>query len=318
MIPGQSAAGLPFLVAPEIKIIKDRAMKKSSLSFLTIFSIFSIAAALGSAVYGQNQFLFSPGYESVTAAFTRLSNIIVGNWQQYGELFTRWQPALFKPVFFWTIVSLPAVFLLHFVAVGPRVFDHGKGKVFFFGAFTRFVHWVAAISFTLLVLTGLAVIFGKVFGGGSLIMNTRHIHLISALIFAMAAPWMFLIWLKDMFPMPYDLKWFFIMGGYLSKGKKPVPAGKFNAGQKIWFWLATVGGGVMAWTGYQMFAFGEPVDSLRLAAIIHNLLGAALTGFFIIHLYMSLFAIKGSLQSMISGYKPREEVEILHSRYKIQ
>jgi formate dehydrogenase subunit gamma len=52
-------------------------------------------------------------------------------------------------------------------------------------------------------------------------------------------------------------------------------------------------------------------------AIIHNLLGALLVAFFIVHLYMAVFAIKGSLASMISGYKPKEELEILHSRYKI-
>ena|GEM_PF-7050420 len=51
---------------------------------------------------------------------------------------------------------------------------------------------------------------------------------------------MFLLWVKEMLPRPYDIKWFFIMGGYLSKEKLPIPAGKFNGGQKMWFWLVTV------------------------------------------------------------------------------
>jgi len=41
------------------------------------------------------------------------------------------------------------------------------------------------------------------------------------------------------------VKWMMIVGGYLSKEKKPIPAGKFNAGQKMWYWIATLGGMVM-------------------------------------------------------------------------
>lgn len=127
---------------------------------------------------------------------------------------------------------------------------------------------------------------------------------------------MFFMWLREMLPALYDIKWMFIMGGYLSKEKKPVPAGKFNAGQKMWFWLATVGGFVMAFSGYFLWNFQAPVDSLRLLAIIHNFLAAALTALFMVHLYMSLFAINGSLQSMISGYKPKDEVDVMHGKYR--
>ena len=117
--------------------------------------------------------------------------------------------------------------------------------------------------------------------------------------------------------MPCDIAWLFILGGYLSKKKKPVPAGKFNAGQKMWFWLATVGGGIMAYTGWYLYTFNAVTDQLRIMSLIHSFLGATLVALFLVHLYMSLFAIKGAITSMINGYKPREEVEILHSRYKI-
>ena len=40
---------------------------------------------------------------------------------------------------------------------------------------------------------------------------------------------------------------------HLNKNKKPVPAGRFNAGQKTWFWLATLGGVVMIGTGAAMY-----------------------------------------------------------------
>ena len=227
------------------------------------------------------------------------------------------QESLGWKLFLAIITLVPLMFLAHYLLIGPRRFSHQKGLVFFFSVITRFIHWIAAISFTFLVITGLMVIFARSLGGGGLVLQARHWHLVSAIVFSLSALPMFLIWVKDMFPAPYDIEWLFMMGGYLSKETRPIPAGKFNAGQKMWFWLATLGGGVMAWTGWYIYSLGAPTHSLRLFVLIHGYLAAVLTGFFIIHLYMSLFAIKGSLRSMITGYKPKEEVEILHSRFKV-
>jgi formate dehydrogenase subunit gamma len=251
------------------------------------------------------------------ASFVRINDAFTGDWQQYGRMFTNFQSGLFSRMFLFILTIIPAVFFIHYILIGPKRFDHNSPGVYFFSLFTRLIHLLAAISFSLLVITGLMVVFGKIIGGGEVIVLGRHIHLVSAIVFAVTAVFMFLIWLKDMLPMPCDIAWLFILGGYLSKKKKPVPAGKFNAGQKMWCWLATVGGGVMAYSGWYLYTFQTTTDQLRIMAMIHNFLGAALVALFLVHLYMSLFAISGSLRSMITGYKPREEVEILHSRYKI-
>lgn len=116
----------------------------------------------------------------------------------------------------------------------------------------------------------------------------------------------------------------FIVGGYLSKNKRPIPAGKFNAGQKAWFWVATGGGFVMILTGASMFFLDynipalreimgiSQIEILRLSATIHNILGAICAVFLLVHIYMAVFAIKGSIHSIITGYKEEEEVYILH------
>ncbi len=246
----------------------------------------------------------------------KFNNAFTGEWLQYGQLFTNLQQSLFGRLFLLIMTIVPCAFLLHYMVIGPKRFSHDGPQVYFFDLFSRIIHWIAAVTFSFLVLTGLMVIFAKQLGGGTLIMGGRSVHIASGLLFTIAAIPMFIIWLKDMLPRPYDIKWMFIMGGYLSKEKLPVPAGKFNAGQKMWFWLATLGGFVLAYSGYILWSFQGAPDTLRLIAIIHNLLAAALTAMFLTHLYMSLFAIAGSLGSMISGYKPQEEVAILHSRFK--
>jgi formate dehydrogenase subunit gamma len=273
--------------------------------------VISTAIAAPTSMDGFTQF-FSP------ENYGELYGGITGDWQKLGQPFTQLQSELFWKIFLGVITVIPGVFLLHFLIVGAKSFAHDGPQILFFNFFTRIVHWIGAISFALLVITGLLIIFGAIFGGGAPIRLARHIHIINAMVFAVIAVFMFLIWVKDMFPTFYDIKWIFILGGYLSKKKKPVPAGKFNAGQKAWFWLATVGGGIMAYTGYIIWGMNGDLDTVRLYTIVHNVLGMVLISLFLTHLYMSLFAIKGSLHSMISGYKPKEEVDILHSRYKYE
>lgn len=290
---------------------------RARLRWLRLSGVLLLFLAASLALADGVQILLSSGATSGTNWLSTLNTQLTGDWQHYGQLFTNLQKGMFPRLFLLVLTIIPAVFLLHYILIGPKSFAHTGMMVKFFGILTRILHWLAALSFTLLVITGLMVIFGRFLGGGPLIMAGRTVHLAAAALFATSAACLFVIWVKDMIPMPHDLLWLLIVGGYLSKKKKPVPAGKFNFGQKIWFWLATLGGGVMAFTGYYLYTFAAPVDQLRQMIIIHNFLGAALVVFFLIHLYMSLFAIKGSLTSMITGYKPREEVEILHSRYRI-
>ncbi len=46
---------------------------------------------------------------------------------------------------------------------------------------------------------------------------------------------MLLAWVWFNIPTKTDLKWFAAGGGFV-KGKHP-PAGRFNGGEKVWFWF---------------------------------------------------------------------------------
>ncbi len=292
-------------------------MHRLIASGVLVMVVYAIALIIGTAIAAPTSLT---GFTQVffPQQYSELYGGITGDWQQLGQLFTQLQGDLFWKVFLGVITVVPAVFLLHFMIVGAKSFSHDGPQILFFNAFTRLIHWIGAIAFSLLVITGLLIIFGGIFGGGAPIRFARTVHLVAAIVFAFDAVLMFLIWVKDMFPALCDIHWIFILGGYLSKEKKPVPAGKYNAGQKAWFWLATVGGLAMAYTGYVIWGMQGDLDTVRLYAIIHNILGMVLVSLFLTHLYMSLFAIKGSLNSMITGYKPKEEVDILHSRYKYE
>ncbi len=232
----------------------------------------------------------------------------------------------FGHIMAWVLAITLMVFLVHYLIIGPKKFDHGGKRIYVFTLFKRTVHWLAALAFILLIPTGLMILYGEELGGGSLIRGARYVHDIATVLFAISVVPMFLFWFVSMLPTWDDIKWLFIAGGYLSKKKREIPAGKFNAGQKLWFWIATLGGFAMILTGaamyFQEFDFGiaralglSQIDLLRMAAIIHNVLAWGIVALFLTHLYMSIFAIKGSLESMIDGYKEEDELKYLHSSW---
>lgn len=258
----------------------------------------------------------SYGVVSTTKSYNEITKVFTGDWQKYGQKFTILQKKYFRIIYFWLVIGIPAIFLLHYLVIGPKKFSHEGEKILVFNLFNRFVHWITAASFTILITSGLVIIFGKYFGGGSFVRTMRYIHAPAALVFVPFAILMFLMWVKDMIIAPGDITWFIKFGGYLSKKTENImPVGKFNPGQKSWFWLATLGGMVMGFTGYYIFSFDTHVDNLRLYAMIHNILGMAMVAMFFVHLYMAIFAIKGSLKSMITGYKHEDEIRVLHCKY---
>ncbi|RDU64856.1 formate dehydrogenase subunit gamma [Helicobacter sp. MIT 14-3879] len=231
-----------------------------------------------------------------------------------GELFTILQNKYFSLVFFILIIIVPLAFFGHFIIVGQRKFNHHQ-KLQVFSKFNIIVHWGAAIPFVLICLTGLIMVFGSYLGGGIFVRLARDLHGLATIIFIIFGLMMFSMWFKEALFKKYDIDWFKIMGGYLSQENKPIPAGKFNAGQKMWFWIATLGGGAMALTGAVMFFQCADINTLRLMAILHNLIGFMIIAMLITHIYMSLFAIEGAIESIINGKMGEEELSILHSIY---
>ena len=244
-----------------------------------------------------------------------------------GPLFTLLQHEYFTKIFLAILVLVPAAFLTHYKIIGPKVFPHDGKKIQAFSLYNRIIHQVAAVSFIVIVPTGFVIVFGDFFGGGVFVRMCKNLHGVFTIPFAIVVIPMFLMWVKEAIFNFDDVKWMMIVGGYLSKEKKPIPAGKFNAGQKMWYWIATLGGMVMVITGAAMFFMDfniemiksmsglNQIDFLRVMAILHNVVGFLVVALFITHVYMSMFAIKGAVHSILDGHMEEEEVRILHSSW---
>jgi formate dehydrogenase subunit gamma len=256
-----------------------------------------------------------PEAARLTADYRHLMSVLVtADWQNSGRLFIDLQQNLFNPLFGSILVVMAGLFLCHYLCIGPKSFPHTGEDIDYYSFFCRLIHLLAALSFTVLLLSGLVIVFGRTFGAGPA-AAARFLHLPAALVFVPAALLLFLIWVVDMLPAAYDLEWLRLGGGYLSKRQQKVPAGKFNLGQKSWFWLAVIGGAVMAYSGYRLYDFaGDPLAA-RQALMLHHFLGAVFLVMFMVHLYMAVIAVKGSLKSMLTGRKAAAEVVYMHGKY---
>ena len=231
-----------------------------------------------------------------------------------GEFFTLLQGHYFALIFLLIVIFVPMAFYGHYKIIGKRHYSHNN-FLLVFSKYNIIVHWCAAVPFVMLCLSGLMMVFGDKLGGGALVRFARDLHGIATLFFAVFGTLMFLMWVKDCLFKSYDVKWMMMLGGYLDKVNREIPAHKFNAGQKMWFWVATLGGAVMVCSGAIMFFQCVGIDALRAMAIVHNFVGFLIIALLITHIYMAVFAIEGAIESILNGKMGEEEVSMLHSLY---
>ena len=170
----------------------------------------------------------------------------------------------------------------------------------------RVVHWVVGVSFVVLLLTGLALSYPRLFwltalvGGGA---TARVLHPWTGVVFTAGLVFMFFIWVRDMFVTRDDVTWMRAIKHYARHEKDRVPpAGKYNGGQKVFFWVQSVLGVVFLVSGLPLWfpeSFASPL--LNMMRVIHYL--AALGGglFLIVHVYLGTVAYPGTARGMLYG-----------------
>ena len=183
----------------------------------------------------------------------------------------------------------------------------------------RMTHWVVAITFVLAGLSGLAFFhpslffFSHLFGGGPW---TRILHPAIGLLMFLAFALMALHHWRDNVMKPGDSEWR-KKAPDLLLGRHPdmPPAGKFNAGQKVLFWVLLVCMLVLLATGVALWrpwiAPLLPVDLLRLSVLLHAVGAAVLVLMVIGHVYMGIWT-KGSIRGMTRGNVPEDWARLHH------
>lgn len=173
----------------------------------------------------------------------------------------------------------------------------------------RTVHWIVAVLFIILGLTGIIILLGRTillpYIGSEFFAALASLSKIShdycGPIFAIALIFMFISFVKgNMFKLK-DINWFLNGGGMLGKHAS---AGRYNAGEKSWFWLAMFGGILIVASGlildFPWFNFDRA--GLSLTLIVHAIAAVIVLVAAIGHIYMGTVAMEGALESMTTGY----------------
>lgn len=171
----------------------------------------------------------------------------------------------------------------------------------------RFVHWMVAISFVYAALSGVAMwsrhLFwiATVLGGGE---TVRALHPWGGTIFALVLGFMFSRWANQMKLDADDRVWLSKSHRYAMNDETGIPEpGKFNAGQKMLFWMQSAFALLLFASGVILWFPEITPRVLRLGAVlIHPLAAIGSIGGIIVHVYMSAFAVPGSLKAMTEGY----------------
>jgi formate dehydrogenase subunit gamma len=184
-----------------------------------------------------------------------------------------------------------------------------NGRILRYTFHERLVHWLAAVSYVYLLLTGLAfwspwLFWIAIVLGGPTV--SREIHPWAGLIFVAATFLMFRMWGSQMRETPADKAWWQAMPRYIRNEDEAMPsADRFNPGQKLLFWGFFICGILLLLSGLILW-FTELIPwNLRflryLAVIIHPAAALITIGLFMIHVYMGTAAERGAFGSVIRG-----------------
>ncbi|HYI03333.1 MAG TPA: formate dehydrogenase subunit gamma [Reyranella sp.] len=204
---------------------------------------------------------------------------------------------------------------LYYWAKGPMGgHEPNTGRVIErFTYFERAAHWVNAVAFVVLAISGIVMAFGKFFllplmGGllfGWLTWFLKTAHNFAGPLFAVSMVILVVTFIRSNWPSRIDWTWI-RRGGGLFGGGEP-PSHRFNAGEKIVFWVGVVILGTI------VVASGLVLDQLvpglaywredmQVAHIVHSIGAVLMMVVFLGHIYLGTIGMRGSYQAMKTGY----------------
>jgi formate dehydrogenase subunit gamma len=212
----------------------------------------------------------------------------------------------------WLVVAVLAVLTLLYLVKGPfRLHGAPTGRLIErFNAVERTSHWVMAISFVFLALSGMIILWGKYLilpwlgytGFSWLTVISKNLHNFVGPLFIFSIVVAFLIYVKDNLWRAGDFKWITHFGGMFSGNE--LPSGRFNGMEKAWFWGGLVIlGTVLSVTGLILDFpnWNQGREAMQQANVIHIVAALLFIAGALGHIYMGVFT-EGAYRGMRDGY----------------
>ena len=212
------------------------------------------------------------------------------------------------------VIALLALALYYFARGPIGGHEPNTGRVIQrFTYFERAAHWSNAIAFSVLAISGLVMAFGKflllpLIGGalfGWLTYALKTAHNFVGPLFTVSLVIVFLTFLRSNMPGRDDLRWLAKGGGMFGGGEPP--SHRFNAGEKLVFWIGVfVLGALVVSTGLVLDKVIPGLDYLRadmqVAHMWHSIGAMLMMALFLGHIYMGTIGMEGAYRAMKTGY----------------
>jgi formate dehydrogenase subunit gamma len=225
-------------------------------------------------------------------------------WDYFHEVILHWLGAI-------VILGMIVLLALAYLIIGRIRISSGRSgrKVRRFTGFERFSHWLTAVSFVLLGLTGLNITFGKlvllpVIGPGAFsdfAQTAKYVHNFVSFSFVVGLVLIVALWIKDNIPGQVDIDWVKQGGGFIKS--KHAPAGRFNAGEKLVFWFALGAGIAVIVSGYLLlFPFYlTNIAGMQIAQVVHAVVAVLFVAVILAHIYIGTLGMEGAFEAMGTG-----------------
>jgi formate dehydrogenase subunit gamma len=226
------------------------------------------------------------------------------DWRHFHEVTLRWIGAI-------SILGMLALLVIFYLVRGMVRLEAGRsGRVLVrFSAFERLVHWMTAACFILLAISGLNITFGRplllpligpdAFTAWSQWAKYAHNYL--SFPFTLGVFTIFLMWIAWNIPNRVDVEWLKRGGGIV--GHDHPPADRFNAGQKMIYWIVVLGGTAIAVSGYILMLpfYGTNIADMQVAQIVHGVAALLFVAVMLAHIYIGTIGMQGAFEGMWDG-----------------
>ncbi|UVO27177.1 formate dehydrogenase subunit gamma [Bradyrhizobium arachidis] len=225
-------------------------------------------------------------------------------WDYFHEVLLHWGGAT---VIIGMILALTAAYLV----MGPLRISGGRSgkKLLRFKAFERFSHWLTAVSFVLLGLTGLNITFGKIVllpvigpeAFSDLSQFAKYVHNFTSLSFVVGLILIVVIFFRDNLLQRVDIDWLKQGGGFIKS--KHAPAGRFNLGEKMVYWFSMAAGVAVSVSGFLLLFpfYGTNIAEMQFAQVVHAVVAVLFIALILAHIYIGTLGMEGAFEAMGTG-----------------
>lgn len=225
-------------------------------------------------------------------------------WRHFHEVTLRWIGGI-------AVLGMLGLVVLFYLARGMVKIENGRSgrKIVRFNGFERFVHWMTAACFIILSISGLNITFGKplllpLMGPEAFTTWSelaKYAHNFLSFPFTIGVVLIFLMWVGGNIPNNVDVEWVKRGGGII--GNDHPPAYRFNAGQKMIYWIVVIGGGASAVTGYLLLFpfYGTGIEGMQIAQVVHAVVSVLFIAAMLGHIYIGTVGMEGAFEAMGEG-----------------